>query len=564
MKLIKFFLAAVSLFLGFRPVTAVAAHFYIETSATLVDGTAPAFKNLKPGDTIFFRGGQKDRLLIRNVTGDAKKPVFLMNCDGTVLINTDWYYGIVLQQCRYVRLSGTGDRNFFYGFMITRVKGGAGISVGTLSSDVELDHIYISNCSIAGIYAKTDPDCSFASTRDKFVQNNTVIHDCSISNVGNEGMYIGSSFYSGETMQCNGKDTLVFPHLLSGVRIYNNIVRNTGWDGIQVGSASVDCKIYNNLVEFDSQAGTKDQMSGILIGGGSDCDCYNNYIYKGKGDGIESLGLGGYRIYNNIIVDAGYNFEPDNPDREKHGIYQGDVSTRPGSSYFILFNDIINPKTDGIRFNSLVSRNNLIASNVIIHPGGGSSAYIKAASSYSISEKNNYQAMSAAGCGFQDTLYSLKPGSPLIDAGYSGNQVIAFDFNSRPRPFGKASDQGAQEYNGNTDPPKQMSIYRGKGMEVPNLAGSLSVDPVVFPNPAVNSIVIRYYLDTAAGIGLDVYTMEGNRVLHSDDNNLPAGNHQLAVRISDLPGGVYLYSLRLQGEKNLENMIYNGRFYKIK
>ncbi|HTX88212.1 MAG TPA: hypothetical protein VMC08_04425, partial [Bacteroidales bacterium] len=93
MKLIKFFLAAVSLFLGFRPVTAVAAHFYIETSATLVDGSAPAFKNLKPGDTIFFRGGQKDRLLIRNVTGDAKKPVFLMNCDGTVLINTDWYYG---------------------------------------------------------------------------------------------------------------------------------------------------------------------------------------------------------------------------------------------------------------------------------------------------------------------------------------------------------------------------------------------------------------------------------------------------------------------------------------
>ena len=66
----------------------------------------------------------------------------------------------------------------------------------------------------SGIYGKDDPDCTFKSTRDKFTQYNTIIHDCFITNTGDEGMYIGSSFYSGETLTCNGKDTLIFPHLL--------------------------------------------------------------------------------------------------------------------------------------------------------------------------------------------------------------------------------------------------------------------------------------------------------------------------------------------------------------
>ena len=88
-------------------------------------------------------------------------------------------------------------------------------------------------------------------------------------------MYIGSSFYSGETINCNGKDTVVMPSVLMGVRVYNNIVKYSGWDGIQVGSAVSDCRIFNNLVMFDSQAAVYGQMSGFLIGGRSKCDCYN-------------------------------------------------------------------------------------------------------------------------------------------------------------------------------------------------------------------------------------------------------------------------------------------------
>ena len=95
---------------------------------------------------------------------------------------------------------------------------------------------------------------------------------------------------------------------------------------------------------YDSQSGVYGQLAGIMLGGGSKCDCYNNNIIEGKGDGIEDHGLGGNRIFNNLIIDAGRTFYPGDQSQKKHGIYIDDVSVQPDSSYRILFNDIINPK----------------------------------------------------------------------------------------------------------------------------------------------------------------------------------------------------------------------------
>ena len=49
--------------------------------------------------------------------------------------------------------------------------------MGYLSSDAEVDHCYIANTLIAGVYAKTDPDCTLKSVRSNFTQYNTVFHD---------------------------------------------------------------------------------------------------------------------------------------------------------------------------------------------------------------------------------------------------------------------------------------------------------------------------------------------------------------------------------------------------
>lgn len=535
-----------------------ASHIIVQPSVLCIDGTSSPYNQVQPGDTLFFAGGSRTYLLIRNFTGSFAKPVIFMNTNGPVTINTNWHYGIVFRNCKYIRMTGTGDPNYYYGFMITRVQNGAGLSIGDLSSYTEIDHVYIDSVPIAGIYAKTDPDCSFTSTRDKFTQYNTIIHDCYIAHTGDEGLYIGSSFYSGKTLTCNGKDTVVYPHLMQGVRIYNNIVRYSGWDGIQVGSASVNCQIFNNLVMFDSQSETNWQMSGILVGGGSQCDVYNNYIYKGKGDGIESLGLGDYRIFNNIIVDAGRSYCPNDPSKMKYGIYVNDNSALPGLSFSIVFNDIINPKSNGIRFSSAITTNNLIASNAIINPGLGSNAYIVVTNpSANVSIKNNYCAPNANNAGFIDTTFRLSANSPLINNGYSDGRRVYFDYFYRPRPAGPRFDIGTYEFDPSVPVPPGTQ-GGGDTIPQPREFGHFSVDPVPFPNPVQKNLTITYTIDEVSNVELIVYDMRGSGFYHEDQMQQTAGEHCFKVNTEFFPEGVCLFSIRSNGQS------YTGKFYKVK
>ncbi|MCX6266730.1 MAG: right-handed parallel beta-helix repeat-containing protein, partial [Bacteroidetes bacterium] len=497
-------------------------------------------------------------LAISNFVGSPETPVIFSNKSGAVIFNTDHYYAISIGNCRYFRLTGTGDPNLFYGFTINYVKGGTGLGIGQQSSDYEIDHLYINDVPIAGLYAKTDPDCSFISTREKFTQFNTSIHDCYITNTGNEAMYIGSSKFFGQTVNCSGKDTLLMPSLLNGVRVYNNIIKASGWDGIQVSSASVNCQIYNNLILNDSQDEHYGQMSGILLGGGSKCDCYNNYIADGKGIGIESHGLGGYRIFNNIIVNAGKSFKPLDSLEMKYGIYVTDVSVNPDSSFYILFNDIINPKSDGIRFSSTLSRNNLVASNAIINPGNfeyyehgntsfeGKDAYVMIPNASSdLTLQNNYFARTPDSAGFSSTNYSLQPGSPMIDAGSNANRGITFDFYRHPRPYGDGYDIGAHEYN-----PAYLGIIDNPSHQ------DTQVD--LYPNPAKESISLRFQVKEPSGILLHLYNLHGTQIDQCNWGILGSGNHVKNIHVADLPDGIYLFILRIGQE------VYSGRFLKFR
>jgi hypothetical protein len=429
-----------------------------------LNGLDAAYQDVKPGDTLIFAAGAKNYLLIKNFHGAPGKPLVMINSGGPIIIDTDHYYGISIANCQYIKLTGTGDPSQNYGFQVKRVANGSGVGIGDLSSDFEIDHVSIENCKIGGLYAKTDPDCSLTSVRGNFTQYNTIIHDNYIANVADEGMYIGSTKYDGQTVFCNGKDTVLMPSLLDGVRVYNNIVKYSGWDGIQVSSAYKDCQIYNNTILFDSQAESNAQMSGIMIGGGTKCDCFNNFISQGKGDGIESHGLGGTRIFNNIILDAGRSFWPADLTQMKYGIYISDND----ASVYIVNNNIINPKSDGIRFASVTGNVNVIASNVIINPGNfdlyqNGNTWAKGVDSYVmrpdpgfiLTLQNNYFARNADSVKFASTLFQspfdfkLLAGSPLIDRAEIDNN-INFDFAGSPRPYGIKSDIGAFEFRSDT------------------------------------------------------------------------------------------------------------------
>lgn len=526
---------------------------YVDTLTTVIDGQAAPFNQLQPGDTVRLKAGKRAYILIRNFTGESTHPIVFINGPGQVFIDTDHYFGISMQNCRYVRLTGTGDSRFFYGFMINRVANGTGIGIGSLSSDFEIDHVSIRNVTIAGIYAKTDPDCTLTSTRDKFTQFNTNIHDNYIENSGNEGLYIGSTKYFGQTVNCNGKDTLLMPSLLKGVKVYNNIIKYAGWDGIQVSSAAEDCQVHDNLVMFDSQAGVYGQMSGILIGGGSRCDCYNNFVSQGKGDGIEIHGLAGFRVFNNIIIDAGRSFLPDDVSQMKHGIFVTDVSAVQDSSFSILFNTILNPKSDGIRFASVFTKNNLIASNAIINPGNydyyengnthfkGNDAYVmipNAASSVII--KNNYQARNSDNAGFCTDGYSLLPESVLRNAAWADTRSITFDYFHNARPYGPAADIGAVEYN--------PSAATGTGQSI--------AQPKVFPNPANSWLTISYKVMADSEVGIFVYNQAGKLVMENHQQAIPGSGQLIRINVSKLPPGLYLFSLKSGCET------INGKFIK--
>jgi Right handed beta helix region/Secretion system C-terminal sorting domain len=520
----------------------------------VLDGRSMRFNGLQPGDTIFVKGGNRDKLLIRNFTGAPGRPITFINEDAVVNIHTNSYYGISISNCTHIRFTGQGTNGHFYGIQVKQVAAGSGIGIGGFSSDVEIDHLSIANCRNSGIVAKTDPDCTLKAVRDSFTQFNTRIHDNLISSVGNEGMYIGSAYYAGTIINCNGKDTVVQPAVLNDVQVYNNIIEHTGWDGIQVSAAPVHCKIYNNKVSHDSEAEFPNQMSGILIGGGSKCDCYNNLVKDGKGDGIEDHGLGGNKIYNNIIVNAGKSYIPADRTKMKHGIFVSDVSVLKDSSFSILFNTIIHPKSDGIRFQSIKSKQNLVASNCIIGPGNynlyetdntsfaGKDAYVMIPNAATdLQLKNNFFTLRITAAGIAAADYSPLPGSPLINKGYQQAAWLKNDFINTRRPKDGLYDIGAMEYNSGDDRLfDTMSAMRS----------------MLFPNPVSSKLTVKYTTSDSAKTVFTIYNEKGERQLQQYQQEPAAGLHEIRSDVSRLPAGTYFYSIKNGNE------ILNGKFLK--
>jgi parallel beta-helix repeat protein len=530
--------------------------FLVDSTVSVIDGGAYPYNQVEPGDTILLEAGTRGSIVIRYISGTPENPVIFINSGGVTEIATDFYYAFSIQYCHYIRLTGTGDTNRTYGIRISRSSGGTGIGVGYTSTDFEIDHISIENTLYAGIFAKTDPDCSYKTTRDNFIQYNSSLHDNYFSHNGTEGIYLGSSSYNGQKFTCNGRDTVLLPSVLAGVKVYNNIVEYSGYDGIQVSSASSGCQIYNNTILCDSQSEVSGQMSGILMGGGSKCDCYNNFIAFGKGDGIEDHGLAGDRIFNNIIVDPGLTFMPGDPTQMKHGIFVSDVSAEKDSSFHILFNDIINPKSDGIRFQSSRTRNNLIVSNVIINPGNydyyqygntrfkGIDSYIMLPSLTSqVIFRNNYLNRNFEKAGISARDYGILQGSPLISGAYKNTAGVNFDFLGHPRTNDPLFDVGALEFD-------------QAGSENDTVPLIIRDRPSAFPDPAGSFITIGYRLKWSGEVYISIYNFMGIPQIQKDDYYFQDTVKKSLIDISSLNEGQYIYIIRSGGE------VLSGKFIK--
>ena len=360
---------AISLLIGFsnfQLAQTCHCNHTISASQTYLDGST---LNILPGDTICIAASTKSNLQLVNFHGDSINNIVFINCGGPVIVqNTAQAYVIKLGNCSFFRFTGTCDNTVKYGIKAVGSKG-SGLSLDDKSTNYEVDHIEIANTGFAGIMAKTEPRCDLSTNRGKFTQYNTILHDNYIHNTGGEGFYVGHSFYKGYLITCKGQPDTLFPHELKGVRIYNNLVDSSHWDGIQVGCATRDCEIFGNRILNYGVVSINSQNSGIQIGGGTTGKCYNNYIANGTGNGISILGTDNNSFYNNVIINPGLNFYPAEITQRVYGIFCDDRTTVPGRSFNFYNNTIIHPKTEGIRFYSAMSKSNTFCNNLIVEPG---------------------------------------------------------------------------------------------------------------------------------------------------------------------------------------------------
>lgn len=429
----------------FESASAVSTH-----SASTCDYTiwqsgeySPLNLSAEAGNTICILPGNYTNLKLSNFVGSDTQPLIIKNASGQVVIqnSTTNLSGISFSNCRYFQLTGTGDTNVPYGIKIAGTGSGAmGITVGAKSSDCEIDHLEISNTGFAGIMTKTDPSCDASTWKGNFVMTNVKLHHNYVHDVAGEGIYAGNSFASsGVTVTCSGISQKVYPHTIEGLEIYENHFERIGCEGIQYG-CSTNAKVHHNTIinsgvsPFDNY-----QSNGIQIGEGSGGDCYNNTVINARGTGIIMLGfLGNQTVYNNLIVNAGYN-----------GLFADSRSSSiPNTFLRIANNSIINSQSDAIKLYSLIHSHEVV-NNLIINPATGK-FLVKLGTPVLVNERNNFMNMSIGTAFLNDAAngnYYPTSNSPLVNTGENlSNWGIVFDRDNNARPSGSGYDIGSFEF----------------------------------------------------------------------------------------------------------------------
>ncbi|MCA9605606.1 MAG: right-handed parallel beta-helix repeat-containing protein, partial [Myxococcales bacterium] len=389
-----------------------------------------------PGDRICVTAGTREFLRFRHVQGTAEAPVEIINCGGRVVIhNEDRAYALVFEEdSQHFHVTGTGDPAIEHGFDIscpdTEPYPGIGLWLLGRSTDYEADHMEIHDTGFAGVSAKTDPLCDGSADQGVFVQRNASIHHLWVHDTGGEGFYVGSTQSDGQTITCDGASEVHQPHFLEGIELHDNLVENTGWDGMQVGMARSGCRVYRNVIRHVGLAGELYQQQGLQIGTFSACEVFANVIEDGPAMGIIVLGAGETFIHSNLIV--GFTMAD--------GIYANHSDRVPGAAYRIAFNTIVGWDRNGITVFGPNLAPSEAVSNLLVGSGDG----IGAGGDVAWREDGNLVFGTEAEAGFVGGGdYHLAVGSSAIGAGVPVAGV-AVDLDGYPRADPPAA--GAFEY----------------------------------------------------------------------------------------------------------------------
>lgn len=265
------------------PISATSAKYYIDNKTSYFINNQTWSTAPTGGDTIFIQADRTRALRFQLMNGTDEAPIVVINSGGQVQINTEAWGAIVFENCTHIKISGRGVEGIQYGFTLAAAS--CGLAFSELSSDCEAENLFIDHDGFFGIFAKKDYGGNPPSPAPVF--SNLSIHDCFIQNV-TEGMYIGETKSPG----------MEFRH----VRIFNNVVKNTGRESIQIANAVEDVEIYNNTLTDAGKDNISWQSNILQIGDNTVAKVYNNILIGAPSFGIISMGLGNNIFTNNYIA----------------------------------------------------------------------------------------------------------------------------------------------------------------------------------------------------------------------------------------------------------------------
>ncbi len=208
--------------------------------------------------------------------------------------------------------TGSGTRTLLQGFTILQGMPGVWLE----SASTEIVNCIIDSCNSGDNYGgggiflwnsfPTIRDCTIrnCSAFDRgggiFVGNSAVqIHNCRI--IGNISYGAGGGIYI-EGPEAGGPSTIVVNSIIS---------RNQGYGGSGILASYGACYLVNNLIAENKNSFGADTSAAILIAYGSQCEAYNNVIYRNEGFGIQCVSsVDGVTGYNCFFLNSVSDIEP--------------------------------------------------------------------------------------------------------------------------------------------------------------------------------------------------------------------------------------------------------------
>lgn len=357
-----------------RPVNASPKAIFINNSVYL-PATAGSVLNIQPGDTIYLNGNTlpaNAELVFGNFNGTALQPIIfkpfgsLVNIARLDIANDGWG-SFTDVTASYFIIDGSGIPGEMYGIK-TKLLG--------VHSAHHVEVKWVASIGASGSAAfHFGGYKKFGGDRVKFPAMFRVgyfIHDNYIDSSAEEGIYGGPTSLTNQ-----GWDTIRYQPRGDSFFVYNNVIKNTGRDGIQVSGFNRTW-VYNNSTFNSGTQGTGGQGSGVNIGTMATGKVVGNLIIKPWRNGSFVNGYGNILFKGNWYDSAGF-FETGNGNAIIYiNSSQHNPERPPPMQVTIDSNFFRNPYSTLLTVSSAVNYGDLSSvadSNFIYRQNGGNNFY---------------------------------------------------------------------------------------------------------------------------------------------------------------------------------------------